>query len=47
MKWLKRLLIILVLAIVAALGILFWPKIRETWDRRLASGKDERQEPPG
>ena len=46
MKWVKRLVIVALLAVVAALGILFWPKVREAWDRWLgAAGDDERKKP--
>ena len=46
MKWFRQLLFIALLAVVAALGILFWPRVRETWDRWLtAAGDDERKKP--
>ena len=46
MKWSKRLLIILLLAVAAALGFLFWPKIREAWDRWIAGAQRNEPERP-
>ena len=37
MKFIKNLALVIVLCAVGAVGVIFWPKIRECCDRWLAS----------
>lgn len=46
MKVIKTLAVILLLFILGALIFIFWPKIREYCDRRLAGNADRDDVPP-
>ena len=41
MKIIRRLIVIFFVGAVAALGVIFWPKIREHCDRWLACAGDD------